>query len=188
MRNDRVQSLGRLIVAALVSLPAVAVECRAVAADVSSDASDDVVVLRRCTVSYVRTAVLGPSIYGVLQERLVEPGDRVREGQLLGRLRDDDVRAELRLRELEAASDVDIRLSEAKKAQAANKLSRSAALLKRNVLSAEEYQLHRLEAEAAILETERARHEHELAQLQLRQAQAVVRSREFVSPHEGVVF
>ena len=62
----------------------------------------------------------------MLKECLVEPGARVAAGQVLGRLQDDEVRAEVRLREAEASSDVDVRLSEAKSAQSANKMRRDA--------------------------------------------------------------
>src|SRR5437868_1839914 len=74
-----------------------------------TDPSADVLILRRCPVDYERSATMGSSQYGLIQECLVAPGDRVKAGQLLGRLRDDDLRAELKLRELEAGSDVEIR-------------------------------------------------------------------------------
>ena len=46
-----------------------------------------------------------PSLFGILKECLVEPGDQVKAGQVLGRLEDEDARAELQLREMEANSD-----------------------------------------------------------------------------------
>lgn len=153
----------------------------------AADLSDEVIVLRRCAIGYARTTLVGSSMYGVLQDRLVEPGDRVKAGQVLGRLRDEDARAELRLRELEAESDVEIRLSEARRAQKVDRVTRTGALLRRKAASYEEYHLQQLEVEAATLEVEQARHRHQLAQVQVRQAQALLRAREFVSPHEGIV-
>jgi RND family efflux transporter MFP subunit len=154
---------------------------------VAEDPSAEVIVLRRCPIDYERvTAVGGPSS-GVLQDCLVAPGDRIEAGQILGRLQDDEVRAELKLREMAAGSDIQVRLSLAKEAESRNRLARTAALIRRNASSQEEYNLHRLEAEAAALAVEQARHEHELAQVQLRHAQAQVRARAFVSPHEGVL-
>jgi RND family efflux transporter MFP subunit len=153
----------------------------------AEDPSADVVVLRHCAVDYERITAIGAPIYSVLQDCLVAPGDQVEAGQLLGRLQDDDVRAELRIRELEATSDVEIRLGAAKEAEARNKLARTATLLRRNAASQEEYNLHRLEAESALLVIEQARHRHELALVQLRNAQTQVRARALVSPHEGIV-
>jgi RND family efflux transporter MFP subunit len=149
--------------------------------------SDEVIVLRRCVVDYERATGVGVGMNGVLQECLVAPGDRIEAGQALGRLRDEDVRMECQLRELDAGSDIAVRLSTAKEAQARSKLIRTAVLLRRNAVSQEEYNLHRLEVEAAALEVEQARIRHQAAQIQLSLAQAQVQARTFRSPHEGVV-
>lgn len=154
---------------------------------IASDPSADVLVVRRCLVDYERIATLSSTQNEVLDECLVEPGDRVKAGQLLGRLRDEDVRAEIALKEAEAGSDVDVRLNQAKHAQAQHKARRTASLLSRNAASAEEYNIHRMEAEAAGLEVEHARHRKSLAQIQLKIARAHLRAREFVSPIDGVV-
>lgn len=151
------------------------------------DPSADVLILRRCPIEYERSATMGASQHGLIQECLVAPGDRVKAGQVLGRLRDDDLRAELKLRELEASSDVEIRLREALSAQALSKLRTTQALVRRNAVSLEEFKLHQTEVEAANLAIEHARHSRQLAQVRLTQAQAQLRSREFVSPHDGVV-
>lgn len=151
------------------------------------DASADVLVLRRCVVDYARTATLGASQAGIIQECAVEPGDRVKAGQRVGRLADDDLRAELKLRELEANSDLEVRIAEAKNAQAIIKLRTTAALVRRNASSQEEYNLQRMEAEAATLAIEQAKQAHRLAQIKFEMAQAQLRSREFVSPVDGVV-
>ena len=153
----------------------------------AEDPSADVLVLRRCPVGYVRTTTLGSSTHGLLRECLVEPGDRVEAGQVLGRLRDEEARAEVQLRELEAKSTVDVRLNEAKKAQADNKMARSMALLRRGAINAEEVETHRLEVDAAALEVERSRYSHQLAQVRLEDAKMRLRACEFVSPHAGIV-
>jgi HlyD family secretion protein len=151
------------------------------------DPSADVIVLRRCLVDYEKTATLASMLNGVLKECLVEPGDRVKAGQVIGRLRDEDVRAELKLRETEAGSDIEIRVGMAKKAQADHKARRTASLVRRDAAPAEEYTLHRMEAELAALETEQAKHRHSLSQIQLELARAHLREREFTSPHDGTV-
>lgn len=147
----------------------------------------DPVVLRRCTIEFDRATMVGPALAGVVEGCLVKPGDRVERGQILGRMRDEQAVAELELRTLEAKDDVDIRLAEARKAQALNKMKTSAALLRRHVVSAEEHKLLQLEADAATLAVEQARRRFELAQVQVRKARAAVQALRFDSPHEGVV-
>jgi RND family efflux transporter MFP subunit len=130
---------------------------------------------------------LGSPIYSVLQECNVRPGDRVKAGQVLGRLQDGEVRAEAALREAEASSDVDVRLAESRSALASAKLQRTASLLRRNASSQEEYLQHKQEAATAALEIELARHRRKLAAFQLQFSKAVLGTRSLVSPHEGVV-
>jgi RND family efflux transporter MFP subunit len=157
------------------------------AVDPAGARSEEVVVLRRCTIDYERISMVGSSLFGILKECFVEPGSQVKEGQVLGRLVDADARAELQLRELEAESDIDVRLSENKEALASHRLKSATALLQRNALSRMEYTQQRLEAEAAALDIENAKRRRRLAEAQARQARAMLQSREFVSPHAGVV-
>jgi RND family efflux transporter MFP subunit len=157
------------------------------AAEEGSDPSADVLILRRCPLDYERSATMGSSHYGQIHECLVAPGDRVKAGQVLARLGDGDLRAEIKLREIEAKSDVQIRLNEARAAQAAIKYKTTQNLVRRNAASLEELNLHRMEAEAANLAIEQARHERELASVRLEQARSQLRSREFISPYDGVV-
>lgn len=149
--------------------------------------SAELTVLRRCVVDYEHSSTIGSHLYGVFEECLVAPGDRVAAGQLLGRLTDGEIRAEVKLREAEAGSDVEVRLGEARTAQAVSKMRRTEALVRRNASSQEELAEHKLAAEAARLEVEQARHRRRLAAIQLEHAKAVLRTRELVSPHDGVV-
>lgn len=153
----------------------------------ADDPSADVLTLRRCPVGYVRTSSIAAPAQGSLRERLVEPGDRVDAGQVLGRLDDDEARAEVNFLELQAKSDVDVRLSEAKKAQVDSKMARSMLLLRRGAINAEEVELHRLEAAAAALEVERSKYTLQLAQARFNSAKVKLRDCEFVSPHAGIV-
>jgi RND family efflux transporter MFP subunit len=159
----------------------------AAAAGDAADPSARVTVVRRCLVEYEQDTPVGPAVAGVLRECFVEPGQRVKAGQPLGRLDDEDVRAEVKLREAEAASDVDVRLGEARSAQAQAKVQRTAALLNRHATSQEEFAQHKLEAAAAALEVERAKHRREVAAIQLEGARAALRTRTLYSPHDGVV-
>jgi RND family efflux transporter MFP subunit len=172
---------------ALALVPALAAPAADAEPTEPPDASADVLVLRRCAVDYAQTATLGASQSGIIQECLVEPGDRVKAGQRVGRLADADLRAELKLREMEAKSDLEVRITEAKSAQALIKVRTTAALVRRNAASQEEYNLQRMEAEAATLAIEQAKQNHRLAQIKFEMAQAQLRAREFISPLDGVV-
>jgi RND family efflux transporter MFP subunit len=145
------------------------------------------IVLRRCVLEFERTTLVGAASSGVVQDVLIKPGDHVSAGQVLGRLFDSELRAELELRLAEAGNDTEVRLGEAKLAQAASKLKASEALNKRHLISAEELTEHQLEARTAELEIEAARHRRRLALLTSRQVEAMIHSREFVSAHEGIV-
>lgn len=153
----------------------------------SPDATPTVIPLRGCMIEFDRSALLGATNPGVLQDCLVRPGDRVRAKQVLGRLADGDVRAELALKKAEAESDIEIRLSRAKHAQAIGKLKRSGELSKMKYLSPEELSLHRLEADTAALGIEEAEYHRRQAEVQRRQVEAALHAREFVAPHDGVV-
>jgi multidrug efflux pump subunit AcrA (membrane-fusion protein) len=128
-----------------------------------------VVVLKNCEVEYDRVTTIGAFVLvqagGRVQDMYVRPGDRVKAGQVLGRLHDRDAVVELQRYKHEAEDDVDIRLGEAKLA----------------------LQYHQLETQAAELEIEAGKHRRRSAELIARRMEAEVRSREFVSPHDGTV-
>jgi RND family efflux transporter MFP subunit len=152
----------------------------------------DAVVLRHCDIAYKRTSMVGVAHMGttnatVLQDCYVRQGDRVKAGQVLGRVMDQDVRAELELRKAEAANDIDVRLGEARTAGAGYRLKRSQALQQRAFLSAEEVNTHELDAVTARLQVEQSKFRLQLAALERRQAEVMLRAREFVAPHDGIV-
>jgi RND family efflux transporter MFP subunit len=174
-----------VIAALLLALPPAGNQTKV--RDPAGERSEGLVVLRHCLVDHERSAAVGPALFGILKECLVEPGDEVREGQVMGRLEDEDARAEVQLRETEATSSVDLRLCESRNSLAQNRLKITGSLLKRNAASREEFTQQRLEAEATALEIENARHRRELAEAQLRHARAMLHAREFVSPQAGIV-
>ncbi len=145
------------------------------------------VVLRRCAVEFDRAATIGSPTWSVLQDRLVDPGDRVAAGQVLGRLQDKDLRVEVEMRAAEADDDVEVRLGQAKYDRALVRLKGSEALRLRNVLSFEDLAVHQLEARSAALDVEQARHRRRLADIRRRQVEAQIKARELVSPLDGVV-
>lgn len=169
-------AIGPLLLAGLWAAPAPA-----------DDPPSDVIVISRCPVSFERSALLGAAQPGVLEGRGVEIGDRVKAGQVLGHLRDGEVRAERDLKELVAQSDVSIRTAEAKHAQALSKLRTAETLKGRNYVSLEAFNQLKLDVDTAALEVEAAKQTREQAKLQVRQMEEMIRAREFICPFDGVV-
>jgi len=145
------------------------------------------ILLKRCTLEYKKTSLLGANQFGVLEECRVAPGDKVKACQVLGHLRDEEFRAELEARATQAASDIAIRVAEAKHKLALSQLERTQKLINRNFASVEELSIRSQEEEAERLSIEEARHNKKLAELQRKQTEATIRSREIRSPHDGVV-
>lgn len=145
------------------------------------------ILLKHCTIDYKKTSLLGANQMGVLEECRVAPGDRVKAGQVLGHLRDEEFRAELEARATQAASDIAVRVAQARHKLALSKLERTQKLINRNFASVEELSIQTQEEEAERLSIEEARQNKKLAELQRKQTEASIRSREIKSPHDGVV-
>jgi len=152
-----------------------------------SDPSNESIVLRMSEVDFERTALLGTSVIGVIGEIHVKPGDLVTAGQLLGRLRDDDVRAELDLRAAEAQSEIGVRMTELRLSLAKSKLQRSESLSRQKYISGEALEHERIEVRTSALDLEEAKFKRKLASLQKAQAEAGLKAREIISPIDGEV-
>ena len=145
------------------------------------------ILLKRCTLEYKKTSLLGANQMGVLEECRVAPGDKVKAGQVLGHLRDEEFRAELEARATQAASDIAIRVAQARHKLAMSQLERTQRLISRNYSSVEELSIKTQEEEVERLSIEDARQNKRLAELERRHTEATIRSREIRSPHDGVV-
>lgn len=154
-------------------------------------AAPDVIELRHCAIEYERDSTLGAFVLiqagGRIQESYVRPGDRVKAGQVIGRIHDKDAKAEVEFRRAQAESDIEVRVCEAKYALSLTKLKRAEVLYQRGVITPEELQLQQVEAKAAELDVEQARRNRTMAEYQRRRAEAELHTREFVSPHDGIV-
>ncbi len=159
----------------------------AAAADDLPPQSSGAVILRQCLVDYERIATLGTNQAGILQKSEVKLGDRVRAGQVIGRMQDDDLRADLEYKDAVAANDVEVRMDEKTYEWTLTKLKMLEALRQNKFSSEEEFRLQKLAAENAKLAVEDARIRRHLAKLQFRIAEAGVRIRQFVSPIDGVI-
>src|SRR5512135_3607233 len=169
-----------LIAPALVGVRAIAGE--------GAPAPPGVIPLRRCTIEYSRSTLVGSNQYGLIQECLVRPGDRVKGGQVLGRLFDQDALAELESRTAAlGSSETTIHEGEATLEVERTKLRREGALHNRNALSIQDFQLQQLAVKTAELRLQAAIQGRRMAEAQLHVAKAMVAAREIVSPHDGII-
>lgn len=148
----------------------------------------DTIVVPRCTTEYGKVSTIGANIYGNIREIRVELGEAVQAGQVLGRLRDQDVEKDRTVAQAEAENANSIEIAEAMYGQAQIQKQMNAALRKRGMLVSD------LDARKQVLETESARAGVELAKFNRRlaglkrdQADALVHLREFICSHDGIV-
>src|SRR5512135_3386837 len=169
-----------LIAPALVGVRAIAGE--------GAPAPPGVIPLRRCTIEYSRSTLVGSNQYGLIRECLVRPGDRVKGGQVLGRLFNQDVLAELESRTVALeGSETTIHQGEETLEVERTKLRRAGALYDRKALSIQDLQLQQLAVKTAELGLRAAIQGRRMAEAQLHAAKAMVAAREIVSPHDGII-
>src|SRR5512135_3379894 len=111
---------------------------RAIAGE-GAPAPPGVIPLQKCTIDYEHSTLVGPyqnQYGGRIQECLVRPGDRVKGGQVLGRLFDQDALAELESRTVALeSSETTIHQRKATLEVERAKLRRAGALYDRKALS-----------------------------------------------------
>ena len=170
-----------LIASALIGVRAIAGE--------GATASPGVIPLRKCSIEYSRSTLVGSNQYGLIQVCLVRPGDRVKGGQVLGRLFNQDVLAELESRTVALeGSETAIHQREATLEVERTKLRRTGILYNRNVaVSIQDLQLQQLAVKTAELELQATNQRRRMAEAELHAAEAMVAAREIVSPHDGII-
>src|SRR5512135_1764571 len=163
-----------LIAPALIGVRAIAGE--------GAPAPPEVIPLQKCTIEYLRSTLVGSNQTGLIQECLVRPGDRVKGGQVLGRLFNQDVLAELESRAVALESSATtLHQGEATLEMERAKLRRDEALYNRNALSIQDLQLQQLAVKTVKLGLQAAIQSRRMAEAQLHMAKAMVAAREIVS-------
>ena len=148
----------------------------------------EVIALRSCTMDFERSTLLGsPIANSVLQDCNVRTGEAVKANQVIGRMRDWDIRAEMNRLEAAAGSSIEIRLSESKHTLALARLKMTEELRRKQAVSLLEHTVNQVDATTTRLEIENARYHRQLAQLEFEQAKAGARMREIVAPHDGTI-
>src|SRR5262245_23368384 len=120
----------------------------------------EVIVVHRCALEYRFATLLGVSVQGILQDIHVNLGDRVKAGQLLGRLQDLEQQANVKV------AQANLNLSK-------TRVTTSVPLVASRAIGRDE-----MDVLVGRRETD---------QMLLVAAQAAVSVREIVSPHDGVV-
>ncbi|MFM9011584.1 MAG: efflux RND transporter periplasmic adaptor subunit [Planctomycetota bacterium] len=160
-------------------------------------------VLERCLVSLIDEAKLSAGEAGLLVEVAVKPGDRVKTGQVVARINDDQPQmAKLRAKAehdqaiAKAESDVDVRYSQKAQAvaqKAFEKAEQSHRAVPGSVTDVERDRL-KLEGEKSGLQIEQAQLERQLAALaakvkeaEVETADIEIRRRQVTSPLDGEV-
>jgi multidrug efflux pump subunit AcrA (membrane-fusion protein) len=130
-----------------------------------------VILLQKCTIEYSRSTLVGSNQAGLLQECLVRPGDHVKGGQVLGRLFNQDVLAELESRTVAFEnSQTAIHQRKTTLEVESTKLRRAGALYNRNALNIEDLQLQQLTVKTMELELQAAIQSRRMAEAQLHAA------------------
>ena len=139
----------------------------------------EVILLQKCTIDYRHSTLVGSNQnIGRIQECLIRAGDQVKGGQVLGRLFNKDVLAELESRTVALeSSETTIHQGEATLEVERTKLRRAEALYNRNsslTMSIQDLQLQRYAVKTAELGLQAAIQSRRMAETQLHAAEAMV--------------
>lgn len=160
------------------------------AAPVVAAAADPAPIAQRdfdCVMEPRQTVKLASSALGMVAELKVDRGDTVRAGQVLGKLDDEVERANLELARAKAVNDYEISAHTARLAYLREKFDRANQLVGSKIVSqnTRDEAFADMQVEAQQLRVSEL--EHAEAQLEARQAEAVVHQRAITSPVNGVV-
>jgi RND family efflux transporter MFP subunit len=171
-------AISALILAAVTVLPASAAES-SVAAILGKP--HDCIIL-----PFVSTE-LGSSATGILEELLVDRGDRVTKGMVVARLRSDLEQASLDLATARAESTVIIELGRERVSLLKKEVARVSELHGKQISSTAQFDKSLSELQQAVLQLRQAETEQQFAVLEMRRAAALLAQRTIVSPVDGYV-
>lgn len=140
-----------------------------------------------CVVEPRSTTVLSSSVEGLVREVRVGRGDHVQAGDVLVRLDDDLERLQLEMSMARAASDLDVRAQLARVDLRSKEFDRAVELSERNIAAQTVLEDAEIELALTELALEEARFNQTLAQIEVRQARAVLERRQITSPVSGIV-
>jgi RND family efflux transporter MFP subunit len=140
-----------------------------------------------CLIEPERVTEVGSQVIGVIHTIPVERGDRVRAGQVIAVLRADVEQAAVAVAESRAQHDADVRAAEANAAFTRQQLARAEELFRTRILSPQEFEQARTEADIAAHRLAEAKERLALAQRELVLARTQLAERTIKSPIDGVI-
>ena len=160
-----------------------------VAALVTNSAAAQPIAQRRfdCVVEPQQVVKLASQATGLITRLDVDRGDVIRKGQVLGTLSDEVERANLALARARATNNHDIAGGQARLAYLQRKSGRASQLVTGNLVSRNTSEEAEAEMKVAENQLRLAVLNHQVAQLEVAQAEALLRQRALVSPIDGVV-
>jgi RND family efflux transporter MFP subunit len=140
-----------------------------------------------CVIEAQQVVKLASMALGVIASLDVDRGDLVRKGQVLGKLDDRVEAANLALSVAKAENNHDIIAGQARLKYLTRKYSRAAQLVTSNIVSQTSTDEAESDMKVAAQQLETAELNLRIAKLEVKQAEAVLQQRIFVSPVDGVV-
>ena len=171
-----VRAIG-VAVAAMLAMPAAS---QTLAGPLASRSFD-------CVIEPEQVVKLASQATGLITRLDVDRGDVVAKGQVLGTLSDEVERANLALARARATNDHDIAGNQARLAYLQRKHGRASTLATGNLVSRNSSEEAEAEMKVAENQLRLAVLNREVAQLEVAQAEALLRQRALVSPIDGVV-
>lgn len=140
-----------------------------------------------CLIEPFSVSDLGSPVVGVIEQMLVERGDRVRAGQPLAVLRADVERVSVTVAQSRATAQGELKAAEANAELARQKLARAADLARQEFISAQALEQARAEALVAENRLVQAREQRDIYAREHELARAQLGLRTIRSPSNGVV-
>ncbi|MEJ0018375.1 MAG: efflux RND transporter periplasmic adaptor subunit [Acetobacteraceae bacterium] len=140
-----------------------------------------------CVIEAQQIVKLASTALGVIASLDVDRGDLVHKGQVLGKLDDRVEMANLALAEAKAVNDHEIIAAQARLKFLTRKYGRAAQLVTTNIVSQSSTDEAESDMKVAAQQLQTAELNQRIAKLEVKQAEAVVQQRIFVSPVDGVV-
>ena len=140
-----------------------------------------------CIIQPFIATELGSPATGILEELLVDRGDRVTKGMVVARLRSDLEQASLDLAKARAESTVIIELGRERVSLLKKEVARVSELHGKQISSTAQFDKSLSELQQAVLQLRQAETEQQFAVLEMRRAAALLAQRTIVSPIDGYV-
>ena len=140
-----------------------------------------------CMIEPKTIAEIGSADEGIIEEILVERGDRVTKGQVLAKLESSRETLAVELARLEAEQDVEVRSRRARLKYLRSEADRAEKLFQKRIVSNQALDEAMVEQEMSLLDLESASLRRQVATVELALAEANLERRTIKSPIDGIV-